>query len=221
MKPKDQKISKVDDLFRSRLDNILNMRHELVKLADSINWRFLEEKISPYYSEEGRPGLPTRMIVGLHLLKYMYNLSDEVVCERWIENPYYQYFCGEEYFQHSFPIERSSMTHFRKRVGEDFCIALLQESLQTAHQLGALETKNLKRVVVDTTVQAKAVTFPTDAKLRYKAIISLVKLAKKEEITLRQSYVRVSKMALIKSSRYRHAKQMKRARKAEKSYKRG
>src|SRR3990167_8629626 len=108
------------------------------------------------------------------------------------------------------------MTHFRKRVGEDFCVALLQESLHTAHQLGALETKNLKRTVVDTTVQPKAITFPTDAKLRYKAIISLVRLAKQNQVMLRQSYVRVGKITLIKSSRYRHAKQMKRAKKAEK-----
>lgn len=216
MKPRGQKVTKVDDLFRSRLDNIINTRHELAKLADSINWAFLESKVTPFYTDEGRPGLPTRLIVGLHLLKHMYNLSDEAVCERWVENPYYQYFCGEEYFQHRFPIERSSMTHFRNRVGEDFCVALLQESLHTAHQLGALETKNLKRTVVDTTVQPKAITFPTDAKLRYKAITSLVKLAKQNQVKLRQSYVRVGKLALIKSSRYRHAKQMKRAKKAEK-----
>lgn len=146
----------------------------------------------------------------------MHNLSDESVCERWVENPYYQYFCGEEYFQHTFPIERSSMTHFRHRVGEDFCIALLQESLSTAHKLGALETKNLERVVVDTTVQEKAITFPTDAKLRHKAIVSLVKLAKENKIKLRQSYVRVGKTAVVKSGRYRHAKQMKRAKKVEK-----
>jgi IS5 family transposase len=176
----------------------------------------LESKVVPYYSDEGRPGIPVRLIVGLHILKHMYNLSDESVCERWVENPYYQYFCGEEYFQHKFPIERSSMTHFRNRVGEEFCIALLQESINAAHQLGALEIKNLEKVVVDTTVQEKAITFPTDAKLRYKAIVSLAKLAKKNGIELRQSYVRVGKTAVVKTSRYRHAKQMKRARKEEK-----
>ena len=95
-------------------------------------------------------------------------------------------------------------------------MSLLQESLNTAHKLGALETKQLKRVVVDTTVQPKAITFPTDAKLRYKGIIALGKLAKNEGIELRQSYVRVAKNALVASSRYRHAKQMKRARKTEK-----
>jgi IS5 family transposase len=216
MKPK--RIEKIpqDDLFRSRLDNILNSRHELVKLADSMSWDFLESKVAPFYSPEGRPGIPVRLMVGLHILKQVYNLSDEAVCERWVENPYFQYFCGETYFQHDFPIERSSMTHFRHRVGEDFCISLLQESLHTAHKLGAIETKQMERVIVDTTVQSKAVTFPTDSKLRYKAIVALAKLAKKNNIVLRQSYVRVGKSAAVASGRYRHAKQMKRAKKVEK-----
>lgn len=216
MQPKSTEKLPQEDLFRSRLDNIINMRHELVKLANTVDWNFLEGKVTVYYAAEGRPGLPVRLIVGLHILKHMYNLSDEGVCERWVHDPYFQYFCGETYFQHDFPIERSSMTHFRKRVGEEFFIALLQESLHTAHKLGALETKQVERVIVDTTVQPKAVTFPTDAKLRYKAIIALAKLAKQHGIDLRQSYMRVSKKALVSSCRYRHAKQMKRARKIEK-----
>jgi IS5 family transposase len=216
MRPKTQEPSPQADIFRSRLDNIINLRHELVTLSQAIHWDFFEEKISPFYATQGRPGIPTRLIVGLHLLKHMYNLSDDGVCERWVHDPYFQYFCGETYFQHDFPIERSSMTHFRQRVGEEFCISLLQESLHTAYQLGALETKHIEKVVVDTTVQPKAITFPTDAKLRYKAIVSLAKLAKRHNVSLRQSYVRVGKKAVIASSRYRHAKQMKRARKVEK-----
>jgi transposase, IS5 family len=216
MKPKTQKKSLQEDLFRSRLENIINMRHELVKLADAINWDFLSSKVDPFYAMEGRPGTPVRLMGGLHILKQMYNLSDDGVCERWVHDPYFQYFCGEEYFQHDFPIERSSMTHFRKRVGEDFFESLLQESLHTAFQLGALKAKQVKRVVVDTTVQPKAITFPTDAKLCYKSIISLSKLAKQHGMELRQSYIRVGKKTLNASSRYRHAKQMKRARKAEK-----
>lgn len=128
MKPKTQELSPQADMFRSRLDNIINLRHELVKLSQAIAWDFFEEKISPCYATQGRPGIPTRLIVGLHLLKHMYNLSDDGVCERWVHDPYFQYFCGETYFQHDFPIERSSMTHFRQRVGEEFCISLLQES---------------------------------------------------------------------------------------------
>lgn len=216
MKPKVLECPPEDDLFRSRLDNIINLRHELVKLSESIDWDFLESKIEPFYATEGRPAIPVRLMVGLHLLKHMYDLSDENVCARWVENPYFQYFCGETYFQHTFPIERSSMTHFRHRVGEAFCVTLVQESLNTAFQLGALEAKQIERVIVDTTVQPKAVTFPTDAKLRYKAITKLTQLAKQHGIRLRQSYTRVGKKAVVASGRYRHAKQMKRAFRVEK-----
>ena len=113
-------------------------------------------------------------------------------------------------------MKRPVMTHFCQRVGEDFCEILLQESLHTAYKLRALEAKQVERVVVDTTVQPKAITFPTDAKLRYKAITQLVKLAKAHGVQLRQSYVRVGKKQVAFSCRYRHAKQMKRALKAEK-----
>ena len=216
MKPKHQEKSPEIDLFRTRLDNIINMRHELVKLSEAVDWDFLDTKVSVFYATQGRPGIRARLMVGLHILKNMYNLSDEGVCERWVYDPYFQYFCGEEYFQHNFPIERSSMTHFRQRVGEDFFVTLMQESLNTAHKLGALETKQMDRVIVDTTVQPKAITFPTDAKLHYKAIVKLANLAKKNGVELRQSYVRVGKKTVAASARYRHAKQMKRAKKAEK-----
>lgn len=216
MKPKALENSPEDDLFRSRLDNIINLRHELVKLGESIDWVFLESKLEPFYATQGRPAIPARLMLGLHLLKHMYDLSDENVCARWVENPYFQYFCGEVYFQHSFPIERSSMTHFRQRVGEEFCVTLIQESLNTAFKLGALETKHIERVIVDTTVQPKAITFPTDTKLRYKAITKLTQLAKEHGIKLRQSYTRVGKKAVVASGRYRHAKQMKRAQRVEK-----
>lgn len=215
MKPKSQEKSRIDDLFRNRLDNIINMRHELVILAQRIDWQFLDGKLAQFYATEGRPGIPARLIVGLHILKHMYNLSDEMVCDQWVCNPYFQYFCGEEYFQHDFPIERSSMTHFRKRVGEEFCVSLLQESLNAAHKLGALETKQMERVIADTTVQPKSITFPTDAKLCFKGIVKLANLAKKNNVVLRQSYVRVGKRLLTKSCRYRHAKQMKRAKNVE------
>ena len=195
---------------------MLNMRHELVLLADRIDWEHLDGKLTPFYASEGRPAIPSRLMVGLHLLKSLYNLSDEAVCARWVENPYYQYFCGETYFQHRFPIERSSMTHWRHRVGEEFCAELVAESLRVAYEGKALRKTHLQRVVVDTTVQPKAVTFPTDVKLRYRALLALVQLAKDHDLTLRQSYVRVAKHALMMSGRYRHAKQLKRARRMEK-----
>ena len=133
---------------------------------------------------------------------------------RWVENPYYQVFCGEEFFQHSLPLDRSSMTRWRQRMGEDKLTALLQESLATATRLGALEPRDLAKVIVDTTVQPKNITFPTDAKLRHRAREKLVKLARKHGVILRQSYVRVGKRALIKHQRYAHARQFKRAKRA-------
>jgi transposase, IS5 family len=215
MRPKTEDPLPADDLFRSRLDQIINLRHELVRLAHRIDWTYLDQQAAPFYAEQGRPAIPTRLMVGLHLLKHMYALSDDGVCERWVYDPYFQYFCGENHFQHDFPIERSSMTHWRKRLGEEFCQKLIQESLRVAFEAKAVSKRELQKVVVDTTVQPKAITFPTDAKLRFRALIALVRLARKHQVILRQSYVRVAKRALVMSGRYRHAKQLKRARRAE------
>ena len=88
-------------------------------------------------------------------------MSDEGVCERWVHDPYFQHFTGEEFFQHAFPHERSDLSHWRKRLGDKLEL-LLAESLRVAHEAGALRTKDLERVTVDTTVQPKAITFPTD-----------------------------------------------------------
>jgi len=213
MKPGEQSLEPHDDLFRSRLDNIINMKHELVALSKKIDWTYLNGQAGEFFADQGRPAHPTRLMAGLPLLKYMFNLSDEAVCERWIYDPYFQYFTGSVYFEHEFPIARSDMTHWRQRMGDEFCVKLLQESLRIAYQEGALRTKDLKRIVVDTTVQEKVITHPTEAKLLYKALTKLGESAKAAGIHLRQSYVRVGKLALIKSGRYRHAKQMKRAKK--------
>ena len=148
-------------------------------------------------------------MIGLLLLKHIYTLSDELVCERWVHDPYFQYFTGEAFFQHAFPHERSGLSHWRRRVGDKLEI-LLQESLRVAHDLGALKKGDLARVSVDTTVQPKAVTHPTDAKLLLTAIEQLGKLAKQHGVTLRQSYVRVAKQAALMAGRYAHAKQFKR-----------
>jgi transposase, IS5 family len=215
MRPRERRESGEQDLFRSRLDQVINMDHALVKLARTIDWRFLEEKFGAVYADgSGRPPLPTRLMAGLAILKHTYNLSDEVVCEQWIENPYYQYFCGEEFFQHRLPLDRSSMTNWRNRMGEERLQALLQESLAVATRTGAMKPGDLARVIVDTTVQPKNITFPTDAKLLNRAREKLVKLAKKLGVDLRQSYTRVGKYALIQHQRYAHAKQFKRAKRA-------
>jgi IS5 family transposase len=212
MLPRERRDSGQTDLFRSRLDQIVNLGHPLAKLAGAVDWRFLEQRFGEVYEDvPGRPPLPTRLMAGLAILKHTYNLSDEVLCERWIENPYYQYFCGEEFFQHEAPFDRTSMTRWRQRMGEDKLTALLQESLATATRTGALRPADLSKVIVDTTVQPKAVAFPTEAKLKHRARERLVRLAKKHGVKLRQSYARVGKRALIKHQRYAHAKQHKRA----------
>jgi IS5 family transposase len=215
MRPKERSESGQTDLLRSRLDQILDMDHALVKLAKSIDWRFLEERLGEVYDDDpGRPPLPTRLMAGLAILKSMHNLSDEGLCERWLENPYYQLLCGEEFFQHRLPFDRTSLTRWRLRMGEERLMALLQESLAAATRLGAAKPSDFRAVIVDTTVQEKAITFPTDAKLMHRARERLVKLARKHGIALRQSYARVGKFALIKHQRYAHAKQFNRANRA-------
>ena len=197
------------DLFRARLDQIINMKHELVQLAFKIDWDWIDGEIAPLYSDKGRPGIETRFVVGLLLLKHIYGLSDEAVCDRWVHDPYFQHFTGEAFFQHEFPHERSDLSHWRKRLGDKLEL-LLAESLRVAHNTGALRTRDLKRVTVDTTVQPKAITFPTDAKLLHAAINGLNRLARKCELRLRQSYLRIAKRAAMMASRYAHAKQFKR-----------
>src|SRR4029077_592002 len=142
MKPRSKpQESGTQELFRAKLRNIINLQHELVRLGELIDWERLEAHFAAYYHEAGRPGLPIRLVVGLHLLKHIEGLSDEAVCERWERDPYMQYFCGEEYFQHAFPLERSGMTHFRKRVGESALETLLQETLAAAYPGGALRRR--------------------------------------------------------------------------------
>jgi IS5 family transposase len=209
MRPKQQETTGSGDLFRARLDQIINMDHELARLAREVDWSWIDEEVAPLFSEKGRPGLATRFMIGLVLLKHIYGLSDEQVCDRWVENPYFQYFTGEEFFRHEFPHERSDLTHWRKRIG-DKLDKLLAESLRVAHATGALKTDDMARVTVDTTVQPKDITFPTDAKLLHSAIKGLNRLAVKHGVILRQSYQRVAKRAAMMAGRYAHAKQFKR-----------
>lgn len=212
MRPKRRTTTQSGDLFRARLEQIINMRHELVQLAGKIDWSWFDSEIAPLYSDKGRPGIASRFVIGLLLLKHIYGLSDEGVCERWVFDPYFQYFTGEEFFQHEFPHERSDLSHWRKRLGDKLEL-LLAESLRVAHESGALRSRDLARVTIDTTVQPKAITFPTDAKLLHAAIRGLTRLARKHGVRLRQSYLRVAKHAAMMAGRYAHAKQFNRHRK--------
>ena len=202
MRPKQPDQSETPELFRARLENLIDRRHPLVRLAELIDWRVFEESFGPLYKEGvGRPGLPTRLMVGLHLLKHMDGLSDEAICARYLDSPYVQLFCGESYFRHALPLDRSSMTRWRKRIGAERMEALLVESLDAARRGGAVAQKHLRRITVDTTVQPKAVTHPTDSKLLHRGITTLVRLARRHGVTLRQSYLRVSDRAKREAAR--------------------
>jgi len=198
-------------LFQAHFRQILDPEHALVQLADKIDWPRFDAAFADSYSKDlGAPGKAIRLMVGLHYLKYTFNESDESLVARWVENPYWQYFCGFTHMQHDAPIDPSSMSRWRKRVGAERLELLLKETIELAVREKQLPTRDLARVTVDTTVQEKNITHPTDSKLLYTAICKLGEAAKARDIQLRQSYVRVGKRAAAKVGRYAHAKQFKR-----------
>jgi transposase, IS5 family len=200
------------DLYRSRLDQILDQRHELFRLADLIDWDRFDHEFGRFYRPLGRPAKPTRLMVGLSYLQHTFNLSDEAVVQRWTENPYWQWFCGCEYFQHELPCDPSSLTRWRKRLGPEGLETLLAETIQAGLESGVVQPSSLERISVDTTVQPKAITHPTDAKLYLKALVALVRQAKKCGLELRQAHTRLAKRAAVQVGRYAHARQMRRMR---------
>lgn len=214
MQPSNKKTDNRLDLFRERLDSILNRRHELYQLAGLIDWDVFENDFGKLYSvKKGRPGIPIRLMVGLSYLGHAFSLSDEAVVEKWVENPYWQYFCGETYFQHQLPIDPSSLSRWRKRIGEKGCELILAETVKAGLRSNAVKESSMKRIIVDTTVQLKAVRYPTDSRSYNRCRERLVRLAKKFGIPLRQSYFRLGPRALRKASSYAHARQFKRAKK--------
>jgi IS5 family transposase len=213
MKPrKPPQSNRQGDLFQVELDRIVDLRHPLVKLSTTVQWDRLDELFGQTFcADNGRPAVSTRLMVALHYLKYTLNLSDEAVLLAWVENPYHQYFSGMKWFEHRLPIDPSSMTRWRKRIGEAGAEQLLKETIEAGLQLKAVKPSQLKRVNVDTTVQEKEIRFPTDARLYDRAREKLVKAAKARGIDLRQNYNRKSRQCLCQQSRYAHARQMKRA----------
>ena len=200
------------DLFRQELSNLIDLRHPLVQLSQKVDWPACEDRFGGLYAAGvGRPGHPIRLMVGLQLLKHTCNVSDEEVVATWVENPYWQYFCGEQFFRHDLPIDPSLMTGFRKRIGEAGCEFILGLTVSAGLATRTVAKSSLAIVNVDTTVQDKAVTFPTDARLLHKARIALVRLASKQGVKLRQSYQRIGKAAFVRSQRYAHARQINRA----------
>jgi IS5 family transposase len=212
MKPKPQPRGAFE-LFQAHFDQTLNPDHELIQLAKKIDWSRFEVSFADTYCEDfGAPAKAMRLMVGLHYLKYTFNESDESTVARWVENPYWQYFCGYTHMEHVCPIHPTSMTKWRNRVGAERLVELLKETIALAVREKHLSARDLAQVNVDTTVQEKNITYPTDSKLLYKAIVKLVKAAQDRGIRLRQSYLRVGKWAAIKASRYAHAKQFRRMR---------
>lgn len=195
-----------------KLVELLDHSHNLYRLANIINWTYLEQTIGKTYAEgPGRPETSVRLIVGLHYLKYLENKSDEEIVKGFVQNPYWQYFCGCEYFEHKIPIHPTTLVKWRKKIGIEKLEKLLEETINIAKRVGFIDDFELKRVNVDTTVQEKAVTFPTDAKLCHKMRRTLVKAAKARSIILRQTYERVGQRSFIMQARYSHARQMKRS----------
>ncbi len=214
MKPEKQPKIPQEDLFRMRLENMLDINHELIKLSKHIDRESPDKEWGALFvSTKGAPAIRTRLIAGLHYLKHLHDLSDEQVVKGWTENPYWQYFCGEEYFQHKMPIHPVTMTKWRNRPGKSGSEKLLIETIKAGLKSKTIKPGSLKKVTVDTTVQEKNIAFPTDSKLLNKARENLVKLSKEHGIKLRQNYNRVGPQYVLMASRYAHAKQFKRMKK--------
>jgi transposase, IS5 family len=213
MQPKLEPKQLQREMFQIDLEQLIDMSHPLVRLGLLIDWRSFEHTLgSTYHPRQGAPGISTRLMVALHYLKYQHDLSDEDVVTLWVENPYWQHFSGMRHFQHRMPIDPSSMTRWRKRLGDAGAEQMLRATIETGIQMRVIRPAALKRVNVDTTVETKAIRFPTDARLYQRMRERLVKVARAEGLTIKQSYKHVGRRLLMQSSRYAHARQMKRAR---------
>jgi len=199
----------------SSFEEMLNHEHPLFILANEIDWSIFEEAFLPLYCQDnGRPAKPIRLMVGLLILKHLRNISDESVVDQWSENSYYQYFCGETTFVPNVPCNASELVHFRKRIGEAGIELILQESIRINGKDSDDDNVN-----VDTTVQEKDITFPTDSKLHNKIIKKCKKIAEQEGLPMRQTYTFILKR-LSRDQRFRnHPKNKAKAKRADKKIK--
>lgn len=204
----------IQSLFSS-LDDLLNQQHPLYKLSHKIDWTRFEQAFTPLYcSDNGRPGKPIRLMCGLLILKHLRNISDESVVEQWSENAYFQYFCGMQEFTPSFPCNASELVHFRKRIGEKGIELILAESIRVNDDHN--DKSHHDTAFIDSTVQEKNVTYPTDAKLHKKIVGKVLKISKDLNLSIRQSYTFVLKQ-IYRDQRFRnHPKNRKKALKADK-----
>jgi IS5 family transposase len=199
---------------------MIDPRHELVKLAGLIDWEVFEREWAGFFpSGKGRPATEPRLVAGLLYLQHACRLSDEAVVARWVENPCYQHVTGEVFFQHRPPIDPSSLTRWRGRIGEEGVEWLLTQTIRAGQKSGAINEDSTRRVAVDTTVMEKTIACPTDARLYERARDQLAELAQEAGVNLRQSYARLAPRLALQVGRYAHAKQFKRMRKALKKLK--
>ena len=198
------------NLFKTELTTIISDKIDLVKLTHKIDWDEVQSFFGSYYSVQGRPSVPTRTMVGLLFLKSMFNVADEVLIPSWIQNPYWQFFCGEQYFRDTAPCDPSDLVHFRKRIGKTGTEFLLKLSVR----IHGVDAYGQDQVLIDTTVQEKDITFPTDAKLYYAVIEKCWKIAEDNSIKLHQSFKFLTKEMRLKLRFAHHPKKKKIARKA-------
>ena len=206
------------DLFRQPLVDLINEKHPLVRLAELIDWSIFETRWSAFFpSKTGRPATPPRLVAGLLYLQHTFACSDEELVWAWVENPYWQHFCGETYFQHEPPIDPSSLTRWRQRVGEEGVEWLLTETIEAARRGKVVKKQIFDKIIVDTTVMEKSVAYPTDSRLLERGRQHLVKLATTLGIRLRQNYNRQAPRLALQVGRYAHAKQFRRMKASLKS----
>ena len=210
--PKPEK-SPQKTLFEIELDDLIDSGHPLAEMAQRIGWESTIGHFETYFcAANGQPGLPIRLQVGLQLIKQMYGLSDVEVLHRWVENPYWQYLCGEQVFRRELPMDETTLLRFRKRIGEESARQLLKMSVELAKDTGVVSPESLKVLVADTTVMEKAVAYPTDSRLLSRCLVKLVEQAKCEGVQFRQTYVRSLPKLQRKIGGYAHARQYRRMR---------
>lgn len=207
MKPRKTEDQFQPELLKIQLIHLVDMNHSLIQLADKFNWTKIDELCGEKFCKDnGRPALPSRMVVGLLLLKQMNDLSDEEVCAKFIENPYFQYFCGNRYFEHKIDLTSESLTNWRKRLGNEIFDQILVETISLGLAEEVISPKELSEVISDTTVQEKNITYPTDGKLLCKALEQIVELGLSCGIKFRQTYKRTAPRLRNNAARLSHAR---------------
>ena len=229
-----------EDFFRSRIDHMIDLRHPLAVLASRMPWQQIEASVAQLFSRKGRAGqampdldlfgeqlqrvaspsnagrprVPLRVMISLLYLKHAFNESDEGVVARWADTPRWQFFSGCAYYEDHPPCDASTLVKFRQLLGEEGVEELLAQTIQVALDLKLIKAQELTRVIVDTTVQPKAIAHPTDSRLLESARTKLVQAAKGAGLDLKQTFAKESKQLSRQAGRYAHARQFKRMRRA-------